>query len=34
MINKIYEIVTQCSIYFVVIFAYSYCIYQLGSPMV
>jgi len=34
MINKIYEITAQCSIYFVVILAYSYCMYELGSPMV
>ncbi len=33
MIQQIYEIIAQCSIYFVVIFAYSYCIYELGSPM-
>ncbi len=33
MFQKIYEIVTQCSIYFIIVLAYSYSLYQVGSPM-
>ena len=34
MFSKIYEVITQCAIYFIVILAYSYSLFEIGSPMV
>ena len=34
MINKIYEIVAQCSIYLAVLLAYVYCLFDMGVTFV
>ena len=34
MFQKIYEVITQSSVYLIVVLAWSYSLYQVGSPMV